>query len=104
MHKSITRVVVAGAAVAALSALGVSGAGASGAATRAGRSVGHPAVTASTTAAVPGAQLWVNRYNGPDNSSDTNALVAVSGDRVFVTGTSQGRTSLGDYATVAYSG
>jgi DNA-binding beta-propeller fold protein YncE len=50
-----------------------------------------------------GAQLWVKRYNGPANSSDSAYSVAVSPDgaRVFVTGSSPGVTSQ-DYATVAY--
>ena len=52
----------------------------------------------------PGAQLWVARYNGPDNGDDQAWSVAVSvgGTRVFVTGTSQGARSAQDYATVAY--
>ena len=55
--------------------------------------------------ATTGAQLWVQRYNGPGNGNDAAWSVAVSpgGSRVFVTGASQG-TKLGpDYATVAYS-
>ena len=97
MHTSITRVAVAVAAAAMLSGLGVSGAGASGAATQA------PALAASHTAAVPGAQLWVKRYNGPSNLGDGAFSVAVSptGDRVFVTGSSDGRTKY-HWATVAY--
>ena len=55
--------------------------------------------------AATGAQLWVQRYNGPANRGDTASSVAVSpgGTRVLVTGTSWGGTSLYDYATVAYS-
>ena len=54
--------------------------------------------------ATTGAQLWVERYNGPGNSNDYAASVAVSpaGDKVFVTGQSPGATSP-DYATIAYS-
>jgi WD40 repeat protein len=72
---------------AALSGLGVSSAGTSGAAE-----------------ATPGAQLWVQRYNGPGNNDDTPLSVAVSpaGDRVFVTGFSTGVTGSPAYATVAY--
>jgi outer membrane protein assembly factor BamB len=46
----------------------------------------------------------VARYNGHANNADFAESVAVSSDgsRVFVTGSSWGRTSLYDYATVAY--
>lgn len=55
--------------------------------------------------ALTGARLWVKRYNGPGNSYDDAARVAVShgGGLVFVTGLSAGATSGFDYATVAYS-
>jgi WD40 repeat protein len=56
--------------------------------------------------AATGAQLWVNRYNGPAGGSDTATSVAVArdGTRVFVTGYSYGGTKArDDYATVAYS-
>src|SRR5215467_2038911 len=55
-------------------------------------------------AAASGRQQWVARYNGHANRSDSATSVAVShdGSKVFITGSSQGRTSLNDYATVAY--
>ncbi len=54
--------------------------------------------------AATGAQLWVQRYNGSGNGYDYAYSVAVSpgGDRVFVTGTSQGLRSSNDYTTAAY--
>jgi outer membrane protein assembly factor BamB len=84
VHKSITRVAVAAAAV--VSALGVTGAKASGA------------------AAGPGAQLWVKRY-GPGDGFDLPQSVAVSprGDRVFVTGSISESNLPRESATVAYS-
>ena len=56
--------------------------------------------------AATGARLWVTRYNGPGNSDDVPAAVAVSrtASKLFVTGYSYGTTSYTDYATVAYNG
>jgi outer membrane protein assembly factor BamB len=56
-------------------------------------------------AAVPGAQLWVQRYNGPANRDDDARAVAVSpaGDRVFVTGSRYAANDQSNYATVAYN-
>jgi glucose dehydrogenase len=54
-----------------------------------------------------GGQLWVARYNGPDNGDDnilSNYALGVSpdGSKVFVTGYTTTISSAADYATVAY--
>jgi hypothetical protein len=51
-----------------------------------------------------GAELWTARYDGPRQRRDAVAAVTTSPDSrmVFVTGQSQGRHGLEDYATVAY--
>jgi outer membrane protein assembly factor BamB len=55
--------------------------------------------------AATGAQLWVQRYNGPSNGNDQVRSMAVSprGEAVFVTGYNEGLPGVYDYATVAYS-
>jgi WD40 repeat protein len=55
--------------------------------------------------AATGARLWLERYNGPANGSDSAESVAVSprGDRVFVTGYSDGADSGSHYTTIAYN-
>src|SRR6266568_2055764 len=101
MRRLIARASAVVAAGAVAGALGVSAAGAAAQAP-------HPARTSSLAAArqmaVPGAKLWVQRYNGPGNGSDAASSVAVSpgGGTVFVTGASTGATSFSDYLTVAY--
>ncbi len=51
-----------------------------------------------------GSVLWEAQYNGPGNSNDRAIGIGVSIDSatVFVTGTSDGGSSLDDYGTVAY--
>ena len=101
MRRSITRLsaaVAAGAALGALGLTGVSGAGA----------VAH--APAAHPLGVPGAQLWIARYNGTGNGPDEAHSVAVNrlGTRVFVTGSSATSGSRNndrytDYATIAYN-
>jgi TolB-like protein len=54
--------------------------------------------------AATGSELWVERYNGPGNSTDYSNAIGVSpdGSEVVVTGQSGGSTGDFDYATVAY--
>ncbi|UOQ69181.1 SBBP repeat-containing protein [Hymenobacter volaticus] len=52
-------------------------------------------------AGASGQQLWVARYNGPNNLNDNPAAIAVNAGSVYVTGTTQSRT-LNDYSTVKY--
>jgi uncharacterized delta-60 repeat protein len=50
-----------------------------------------------------GHELWVRRYDGPDHLQDYAVAIAVDGaGHVYVTGTSKGRTSSFDFATVVY--
>ena len=55
--------------------------------------------------AATGKQDWIARYNGPANRADlARGLVVGSGGKlVIVTGSSKGKTTGFDYATVAYS-
>ena len=50
-----------------------------------------------------GNQLWVARYDGPENSEDTTSKIAldVSGN-IYVTGWSTGNNQRYDYATIKY--
>ncbi len=72
--------------------------------TSASTTTGPDYATAAYDAAT-GAQLWVERYNGPAGRADEAHSVAVGpgGGRVYVTGVSRGVTSGTDYATIAYA-
>jgi DNA-binding beta-propeller fold protein YncE len=69
----------------------------------AGKTSGKDYATVAYDAAT-GAERWVSRYNGPQNSNDrANMVIAAPGGRtVYVTGAS-GRNAASDFATVAYN-
>jgi DNA-binding beta-propeller fold protein YncE len=98
----ITRAAAVVAAGAVAGTLGVTAAVAATQAPQPGRA---PSLARAQALAVPGAKLWVRRYNGPGNGDDVASSVAVSpgGGTVFVTGASTGATSFSDYLTVAYN-
>jgi uncharacterized delta-60 repeat protein len=51
-----------------------------------------------------GTELWVATYNGPGNGTDAAGAIAIdSSNYVYVTGTSYGSGTMGDYATIKYA-
>ncbi len=62
-----------------------------------------PAV-AATVVPSHGREAWATRYNGPASNEDVPAAMVPSpdGQRVYVTGLSDGVSTASDYATVAY--
>jgi DNA-binding beta-propeller fold protein YncE len=93
------------AASAGLTTLGVAGYSAQRAATSTLQQWSTTSSATSRTAAVPGTQLWVARYDSFADSNDdaTSVTTSPSGDTVLVTGHSDGVDTSDDYATVAYS-
>jgi DNA-binding beta-propeller fold protein YncE len=68
-----------------------------------GTNSGYDYTTAAYSAAT-GAQKWVKRYNGAGTVNYANAVaVSPSGKTVFVTGESDSKDYLAQYATVAYN-
>ena len=54
--------------------------------------------------AATGSELWKQRYDGPGDAQDTAYAIGVSADgsTVFVSGSSAGKRSGGDFGTIAY--
>jgi uncharacterized delta-60 repeat protein len=51
-----------------------------------------------------GTEVWVNRYNGPDDGHDRASSLAIGLDgNIYVTGYSEGLESDQDYATIKYN-
>src|ERR1041385_896440 len=66
--------------------------------------MGVAPAAAATAAPSQGREAWATRYDGPASDEDLPAAVVPSpdGQRVYVTGLSDGVASANDYATVAY--
>jgi hypothetical protein len=54
--------------------------------------------------ATTGGNLWEQRFNGAADGDDVATAIGIgpAGDRLFVTGRSDGATTLGNYTTIAY--
>src|SRR5260370_40849844 len=66
--------------------------------------MGRGLLTSVDSNTVTCAQLWARRYRGPGKGFDEVTSMAVSGGKVFVTGSSATRDGgLGNYATIAYN-
>jgi WD40 repeat protein len=50
-----------------------------------------------------GDPLWSAQYSGPGDHLDQADALAIAGDRVFITGSSEGTSTGDDYVTLAYS-
>jgi outer membrane protein assembly factor BamB len=71
---------------------------------RAGSGTGRGSFATVAYKAATGAQLWARRYRGPGKGFDEATSMAVSGGKVFVTGSSATSDGgFGNYATIAYS-
>jgi len=50
-----------------------------------------------------GGELWVRRYNGPGDDTDSATAIAVDGSgNIYITGFSEGSGTYSDYATIKY--
>lgn len=62
-------------------------------------------ITAAPSSAIPGAERWAKRYDGPASGTDYGIDDAVSpdGTAVFITGSALGNTANADMTTIAYN-
>ncbi len=71
---------------------------------RAGSGTGRGSFATVAYKAATGARLWARPYRGPGNGFDQATSMAVSGGKVFVTGSSATSDGgFGSYATIAYN-